>query len=98
MKNIIRLASALILSVSLSGCVVEPAPYYTGGAPSYGTTYVPAYAYGEVAVGGYYPYHRSQHIYSNYNANYWHHQRSVQVTHNAPQHSSGGHEDGRSRR
>ena len=91
MKKIAMLSSALIVSASLCGCVVEPSPYYGGSAPYYGTAYAPAYAYGTIGIGGYYPYQRSQHIYSNYNANYWHNQRGAAVA--RPASHSVSHED-----
>jgi hypothetical protein len=84
MKKITIFAYMLLVSASLSSCVVQPQPYpyYGGSAPYYGTAVAPSYAYGEVVAGGYYPYYRSQHIYSNYNTDYWHHQHHI---------SQGGH-------
>ncbi len=74
MKKIVILGCALAAIAALSGCVVQPSPYYGGPAPYYGTAYQPGYAYGELGV-GYYPYYRSHNIYSNYHNDYWHHQR-----------------------
>ncbi len=79
--------AVLALIALLSGCVVpaEPAPYYGGSAPYYGTAYVPAYI--GVYGGGYYPYYGYQHIHSGYNNGYWH-------ARNGGSHWGGGHPGG----
>jgi hypothetical protein len=90
-----RFLGVVMLLAGLSGCVAgEYTPYYDpsySAAPYYGTTFVPAYAYGEIGVvgGGYYPYHRAQNIYSKYNTHYWQHQNTVQQRGAAPQQQRG---------
>ncbi len=103
MNKTIVFTGLALLSAGLTGCIAEPYPYNGGPAPYYGTSVAPGYAYGEV---GYFPYYRSQHIYSGYNNGYWHHQSGVAHSgggRGAPQgaaqghgggHGGGGHGDG----
>lgn len=103
--------TAAIAALALSGCVVgEPAPYYGGSAPYYGTTYAPAYVGVNYVGGGYYPHYQYHAIHSGYNNGYWHNQRAAAhgpaggfhggapahggTPHAAEAHSGGGHEGG----
>jgi len=62
-----------VMGLSVSGCVVEPSPYYGGSAPYYGTSIAPAYV-GVGVYGSSYPYYANRHVYSRYNNDYWHNQ------------------------
>jgi hypothetical protein len=79
-------------AAALTGCVAyEPAPYYGGAAPYYGTAYAPAYV--GVYEGAYYPYYTRHRIYSGYHNGYWHYQHghSQPRGHQGAQHGDGGH-------
>jgi len=92
MKKIFLISAGVLALNLLSGCVVGSSPYYGGPAPYYGTTFVPGYAVGE--TGSYYPYHKSQHIYSNYNASYWQHKNGADHGHPAGGQPHGGEQHG----
>jgi len=86
-----------VAALSVCGCVAEPAPYYGGSSPYYGSVIAPGYV--DISEGGgYYPYYSGRHIRSSYNNDYWHHQRGSGHWGGGARagaaHAGGGHGDG----